>query len=494
MQSRTFLLLLVALFGARVGLCSLRDDLQATGVTALYPGDSGYDAASQSFNRRYTLRPAAVAFPISSQQVSDAVKAGAVNNLKVVARSGGHSYIANGLGGKNGSLVLDLRRFKKITFDPAVNTALIEPGNRLGDIALALNNYGRAIPHGRCTYVGVGGHAAGGGFGFVSRMWGLNLDAVKAAEVVLANGTIATVSTSQNPDLFWGIRGAASSFGIITALTFKTYPVPTSSVIFRYDWDFDVDGATDAFKSFQNFVDSGIPAELGGELVITRGKSAGRIAIEFFGGYWGPLDSFNATVAPYLSAQPTPSSQSVDTGNWLEGLEVLLYGALNTSTAPDPLDTFYAKSIMSPEAEPITKEAARSFFTYLANEGFASNTSWFVEVELYGGSNSAINGVPLDATAFAHRNTRFNFQLYASSSNKAPPYPNFGFTFVDGMAWSIISKMPKNWDYGAYINYPDDRLQDGERLYYGAHVPHLTALKQAIDPQDVFSFPLSIEE
>ncbi|KAG7094084.1 hypothetical protein E1B28_007703 [Marasmius oreades] len=491
MQARTFLLLLQL---AGLGRCLLRDDLQAAGVTAFYPGGSGYDAASQTFNRRYTFKPAAVAFPTSSRQVSDAVKAGAVNNLKVVARSGGHNYIANGLGGKDGSLVLDLSQLKKITFDSATNTALIEPGNRLGDIALALNEHGRAIPHGRCTYVGVGGHAAGGGFGFISRMWGLNLDVVKAAEIVLPNGTITTVSSDQNPDLYWGIRGAASSFGIITALTFTTYPVPTSSVIFRYGWVFDIDGATNAFESFQNFVDKGIPAELGGELVITRGPSTGRVGVEFFGAYWGPLSSFNATVAPYLATQPSPTSQTISSGNWLEGLEVLLYGALNTSTAPDPLDTFYAKSIMSPEAEPITKDAARSFFTYLANEGFASNTSWFVEIELYGGSNSAINRVPFDATAFAHRDTRFNFQLYASSSNSAPPYPASGFTFVDGMASSIISEMPHDWDYGAYINYPDDRLQDWERLYYGAHWSRLTALKRSVDPQDVYGFPLSVEE
>ncbi|KAF9267046.1 FAD-binding domain-containing protein [Marasmius fiardii PR-910] len=492
MQPPTLLLYLTALFG--IGLCSLQHDLQAAGVTALYPGDSGYDTVSQAFNRRYTFRPAAIAFPTNVHQVSDAVKVGAANGFKVVARSGGHNYIANGLGGKNGSLVLDLSALKKIDFDLATNTTLIEPGNRLGDIALALNEYGRAIPHGTCSYVGVGGHAAGGGFGFVSRMWGLNLDAVKAAEIVLANGTITTVSASQNPDLFWGIRGAASSFGIITALTFQTYPAPTSSVIFSYDWTHDVNGATNAFESFQTFADSGIPPELGGELTISRGTQRDQVTVEFSGGYWGPLDSFNATIASYLSTQPIPTSQTITTGNWLEGLEALLFGALNTSTAPDRLTTFYAKSLMAPEVEPITDEAARSLFNYLANEGFASDTDWFVEIELYGGSNSAINSVPFDATAFAHRNSRFNFQFHAASLNGDPPFPDDGLTFVDGMASNLISTMPSDWDYGAYINYPDDRLQDWERLYYGTHWPRLTALKRAVDPHDVFSFPLSIEE
>ncbi|KAK7043874.1 hypothetical protein VNI00_008040 [Paramarasmius palmivorus] len=437
-----FSVLLPFAFGA------LSDDLKDGGVSALFPGDEGYDSASQAFNQRYIFRPAAVAYPTCSEQVSAAVKAGAANNLKVVARSGGHSYIANGLGGKDGSLVLDLSRLKRILYDSDGQTATIEPGNRLGDIALALNEYGRAIPHGRCSYVGVGGHAAGGGFGFVSRMWGLNLDAVQSVEAVLANGTIVTASSSESPELFWGLRGSAPSFGIITSLNFKTFPVPSSATIFRYSWSFDIDGATNALYAFQTFVDSGIPSELGGELVLTRGSSRGRLNVEFFGGYWGPLASFNQTVAPYLHVLPEPSSRSIDSGSWLEGLEVLLYGALNTSTAPDPLDTFYAKSVLAPEEEPLTEEAARTFITYLANEGFDSGTSWFVEVEVYGGSNSAVTAVPVQETAFVHRNTRFTFQLYASSSTAQPPYPESGFTFVDGMASSIISQMPEDWGWG----------------------------------------------
>ncbi|ESK87595.1 glucooligosaccharide oxidase [Moniliophthora roreri MCA 2997] len=479
-----------ALFCSTLG--GLPDDLQEGGVSALYPGDPGYEAASQAFNQRYSFQPAAIAFPTSSEQVSIAIRAGAMHNLKVVARSGGHNYIANGLGGKDGSLVLDLSKLKKISYDTESQSAVIEPGNRLGDIALALNEYGRAIPHGRCSYVGVGGHAAGGGFGFVSRMWGLNLDAVQSVEAVLANGTIVTASSTENSDLFWGLRGSASSFAIVTSLNFRTFPVPTSATIFRYSWSFDVDAATNALYKFQSFVESDIPRELGGELVLTQGPSAGQLNVQFFGGYWGPLNTFNQTVAPYLQVLPEPSDRSIDSGNWLEGLEALLYGALNTSTAPDPLDTFYAKSVLTPKDEPLTEEATRTFIAYLANEGFASETSWFVEVELYGGSNSAISAVPVDDTAFVHRDTRFNFQLYASSPNAQPPYPESGFTFVDGMASSIISQMPEHWNWGAYINYPDDRLDDWEKLYFGSHWERLRSLKQSVDPSNVLSYPLSV--
>jgi len=83
--------------------------------------------------------------------------------------------IANGLGGKDGALVVDLRNLGQVTVDPSTGNAVIESGNRLGDISLALGNASRALPHGICPYVGIGGHASHGGFGFTSRMWGLTL-------------------------------------------------------------------------------------------------------------------------------------------------------------------------------------------------------------------------------------------------------------------------------------------------------------------------------
>jgi len=87
------------------------------------------------------------------------MKIGAQYNHQVVARSGGHSYIANGLGGKDGLLVVDMSNFKTVSVDLSTNVATIGPGNRLGDVALALSNNGRAMPHGTCPYVGIGGHS-----------------------------------------------------------------------------------------------------------------------------------------------------------------------------------------------------------------------------------------------------------------------------------------------------------------------------------------------
>jgi len=125
--------------------------------SVVYPSDSSYSSLAKSFNQRFSYQPTAIVLPTSVQDVSEAIKAGAAANLTVVARSGGHSYIANGLGGKNGALVVDLSKLKEISINGT--QATIQTGNRLGDIYLALDNAGRAIPAGSCPLVGIGGHS-----------------------------------------------------------------------------------------------------------------------------------------------------------------------------------------------------------------------------------------------------------------------------------------------------------------------------------------------
>ncbi|KAJ7102980.1 glucooligosaccharide oxidase [Mycena crocata] len=472
---------------------SLQQGLTANGVSAVYPTDSNYSTVTQAFNRRFTLSPLAVAYPTNAQQVAAAIQVGAAQNMEVVARSGGHSYIANGLGGNSGSLVVDLSKMKAITVRSSNNTALIDMGNRLGDIALALNAAGRAIPHGTCSYVGIGGHSGYGGFGFTSRAWGLTLDTIKSATVVLANGTIVAASSTVNPDLFWGIRGASPSLGIVTSVEVQTFAAPPSAIVFQYGWNsLNITVASNAIASFQTFAATNIPAEFGAELVFSAGPSTSHVTVGWTGAWYGSASAFNATVAPYLKTMPKPSWSNISPGNYINSVSVLAGEPLNTSTAVEARDTFYTKSLMTPQGSPMSAAAIKAFVTYMAVQGFSSKTSWFVQVELYGGSNSAINAVPLDSTAFSKRDTLFTIQMYASSANSAPPYPADGFTFVDGMANSIVSNSPSNWSYGAYLNYADDRLANASTLYYGSHYARLKSIKAAVDPLNTFRFPIGV--
>ncbi|KAJ7794542.1 glucooligosaccharide oxidase [Mycena olivaceomarginata] len=451
----------------------LQQTLSAHGVAAVYPTDKDFKTVSKAFNERYTFSPIAVAFPTSVAQVSAAVAAGAAQNLEVVARSGGHSYIANGLGGRNGALVVDMSKLKAITVRPANNTAIIETGNRLGDVALALNAKGRAMPHGTCSYHLMA--AAGyGGFGFTSRAWGLTLDTVKSATVVLANGTVVQTSSNANPDLFFAIRGASPSFGIVTSIEVQTFPAPPSAIVFQYTWNnLDIKTASNGIASFQTFAATNIPPEFGAELV------EGRVNFGLTGAWYGDAKLLNSTLAPYLKTLPkNPSSTTITPGSYINSVAVLAAPmALNTSSAPDDPNTFYTKSLMTPSGAPMSNAAITS--SSLKSIKFNDFQDWFVEVELYGGTNSAINSVPLDSAAFAKRDTLFTIQFYASSSNGDPPYPKDGFSFLDGMVASII----------------DNSLRIGimaAKLYYGSHYQRLQSIKAALDPKDTFRFPVGV--
>ncbi|KAK0240537.1 hypothetical protein EDD85DRAFT_788572 [Armillaria nabsnona] len=443
----------------------LRKTLAAGDVYTLFPGDNGYPQTTQPYNGRFIIEPIAIAYPRNADQVSTAIKAGAEQNICVVSRGGGHSYIANGLGGKNGSLVVDMSNFSNVTLDVSTNLAIIQPGSRLGDIALALNDHGRAIPHGHCSTVGLGGHAAHGAWGFVSRQWGLTLDHIVSAQLVLANGSITTVSEDNNPELFWGVRGSASSFGVVTSYEFSTVAVPEEGTYFVYNW---------------NILFRAAFLTLGLELRLLRGNIVGNLSMQLDGAYFGSHESFTEIIQPYLDTLPPSGLTAITQGNWIETVAALTFGALNTSTQAPFNDTFYAKSLMIPEDSPLSRRAIDALMSYLDAVGFRTDVLWFVEIELYGGSNSAINLVPLDETAFVHRNKLFNMQLYASSV--VPPYPTDGFVFLDD-----------DWDYGTYINYPDNRLDNWQDLYYDSHYTRLQALKKEFDPSNVFNFPLAIE-
>ncbi|KAG7098105.1 hypothetical protein E1B28_000078 [Marasmius oreades] len=479
----------------------LREDLSQTGVTAYFPGDSEFAGASRAYNTRFTFTPAAIAYPETVQDVSNVVKVAVANGISVSARSGGHSYVANGLGGESGSLVVDMSNMKAINIDQNTKVATIETGNRLGNVAKALNAGGRALPHGTCPYVGIGGHSAYGGFGYTSRLWGLTLDTVQAVNAVLANGTIVRATAASQSDIFWAFRGAGPSFGIVTSIETTTFALPTSSLIFSYQWNtLDPQQASAALQVFQSYPQqNSLPGELGLEIVLGQGWTDGTLSFTVQGGYYGSdgRSGIQRLMTPFISAMNLPSTslKVQGDGTYIDTVRILAEedGGLDMN-GQDVTDTFYARSIIVPENEVLSKEASDSFMNYLANQG--SNVPnldyWFIEIELFGGQNSKINSVSADSTSFARRDGLLTMQIYASSGDRTP-FPDNGFTFIDGVMNAMTSTMPSSWNYGAYMNYIEDRLTNWQQRYFGSHYERLVSIKRQVDPGNVFNFPFGVE-
>lgn len=167
------------------------------------------------------------------------------------------------------------------------------------------------------------------------------------------------------------MRGSGSSFGIATAITVQTFSAPPTATIFSYNWHFTAASAAVALAKYQNFVlTSNLPPEFGAEIVLTPGDVQGNVSVGLAGGWYLPLDGLNATLKPFMDVMPPPRTASFDTGDYLHSAVNLAGGSLDTTSAPDGTDTFYAKSLMTPEKEPMSDKALLAWMEVLANEGF----------------------------------------------------------------------------------------------------------------------------
>ena len=128
-------------------------------------------------------------------------------------------------------------------------------------------------------------------------------------------------------------------------------------------------------EQFQNFVKTNIPQEFGAEFNLRKGSSSGKIAFNLEGGWYAPADQFEAVITPLLNALPPYSQKNITVGTYIESLQIVGgLNRLNTSGIPDKQDTFYAKSIMTPEKAPMTSKALNAFMTYLGDAGFNADT------------------------------------------------------------------------------------------------------------------------
>ncbi|CAK5265476.1 unnamed protein product [Mycena citricolor] len=458
--------------------------LQGTGLKVELPTNATWDASTAAFNTRFHYTPAAIVYPTHAADVAQAVRCAGLFGVPVSPLSGGHSYAASGYGSRDGELVVAFRDMAAVTYSAAGQTAAIQPGARLGDVALALfNGYGRALAHGVCPYVGVGGHTAFGGWGFASRNWGLMIDQVVAAELVLANGTLVHVSNTQHPEILKGVRGAASSFGIVTQYTFQTHAAPSSVVRFSFSYS-NPQLAPAAFAkvmgAYQTWAAT-VPKQMGIEANIwDSGKT-----IELGGYYMGPLDQFNATFTPLLKAAGEPNGRYVQERSWIDALVEVNGGSpLSTIGKPEMHSTFYAKSLVVPTANPLSPNAFSALAAYFSAHPAPAGTSWFIQFELWGGGDSQISSVPSTATAYPHRAHLFTIQFYAYATPGTWSAAG-GVPFVDGLVAALQRNSPGT-KFGAYANYLDPDLRDWREMYWAGNYAALEHARMSVDPHGLF--------
>ena len=212
------------------------------------PKDAAYDTARKVYNGMIDKKPALIAKCVDAADVMAGVNFAREKKLLLAVRGGGHN--GPGLGICDGGIVVDLSRMRSVRVDPKTKTVRVEGGALWGDVDHATHPFGLAVPCGFISTTGVGGLTLGGGIGYLSRRFGLTVDNLLSADVVLADGTFVTASESENSDLFWAVRGGGGNFGVVTSFLFKAgnagtvyggpifWPLEKSSEVLKWWRDF----------------------------------------------------------------------------------------------------------------------------------------------------------------------------------------------------------------------------------------------------------------
>ena len=277
------------------------------------PEDSDYDQARAVYNAMIDRRPGLIARAANAGDVAAAIGFAREHGLELAVRGGGHN--GAGLGTVDHGVVIDLSLLKDITVDPDARTVRVGGGCTWGEVDRATGEHGLATPSGIISTTGVGGLTLGGGLGYLTRKFGLTIDNLLEAELVLATGERVRASAEEHPDLFWAIRGGGGNFGVVTSFLFRLHEVGT---VFGGPTFWPVADAAEVLSVYRDFL-PGAPRELNGFFAFHTVPPAPPFPEdihlrEVCGIVWcyvGPEDAAREALAPLLESVPEPLMHGV---------------------------------------------------------------------------------------------------------------------------------------------------------------------------------------
>jgi FAD/FMN-containing dehydrogenase len=428
------------------------------------PRTPGYGARRLVYNTRFDgIRPEAVVQPLDTRDVQAVVRWAARFDVRLVPRSGGHSYA--GYSTTANGVVVDLRRLRGIRV--ANGRATVGPGARLIDVYARLARSGLLVPAGSCPSVGIAGLALGGGHGLSGRRFGLTSDNLLAATIVTADGRARRVDADTNEDLYWACRGGGGgNFGIVTSLTLQAHRTRGGAWFFvRFPWS----QAGEALAAWQRFAPHAPPALTSIFSMGTTGGS-GDPSVTAVGQYYGSESALRRLIRPLSRV----SGASVSTGS------DSTIGLARRWAGSSARARFRAKSDYF--EEPLPPRARRVMIDWIERrQRTPAQGSGALLLDAYGG---AINRPRPDATAFVHRDALFSLQYltYFGGDGRAAN------RWINGV-WRALRPYASG---RAYQNYIDPQLDGWQRAYYGANLARLREVKRRVDPDFSFRFPQAI--
>ena len=432
--------------------------------SAIRPSDKAYESARRVYNAMIDCRPRLVVQCADAGDVVRSVNFAREEGLAPAVRCGGHSVA--GFGTCEGGIVIDLSPMKGIRVDAERRVARVDGGCTWGDFDHAAHAFGLATPGGIISTTGVGGLTLGGGFGYLSRQYGLSCDNLISADVVTADGRALTASAAENQDLFWAIRGGGGNFGVVTSLEFRLHPVST---VYAGPVLFPLDKSAEVLRFFNGFM-AEAPRELSAffaYLIVPPGppfpeqlhmKTMCGIVfvcsdLERGERLTRPFREFGPPAFAVGHAAPYPAVQSMFDALLPHGLhhywKADFTGELN--------DDLIAGHVRYGPRVPTVHSA----------------------VHIYP-LDGAIGDVAADETAFAYRDAKFTHVLAAVSPDPGP-MPQYREWVRD--YWSALHPYSAG---GAYVNFLMDEGEERIASSYRGNYARLAAIKRKYDAGNLF--------
>lgn len=422
----------------------------------IQPGDDGYQQASTTLMR--TGSPALVMQPKSPADVAAAIQCGVENTLTISVRSGGHSNA--GLSTNDGGLVIDVHHFDQIELvDEQKRLVRIGAGATWGQVAKFLAPHGLAISSGDTGSVGVGGLIAGGGIGWMVRKFGLTIDNVVAAQVVIADGTVLQASETENPDLFWAVRGGGGNVGIVTSIDVVAERVRD---VFWGTINYSADDMPNVLKGWRDVM-RGAPRELTTMVtVLPEGFGPGTPTVMVMICYAGDNESEAMKAIEPLRHLATPTHEDISKKPYVD--------VLGEAHVP-PNTRILNNNVFVPD------------FSDELIDVICAQKGQILQIRSVGG---AMNDVAADATAFAHRDSEMLIVGPVFMSSTATDDE------IDAALepWRKIAAYGK----GAYPNFFSEATDvQSHASYPTATYQKLAHLKAEYDPQNIFNQNINIK-
>jgi FAD/FMN-containing dehydrogenase len=436
----------------------------------LVPESKDFGTYNKSFNKRTQIAPRVRVVAGSAKAVSSTMLWAANNGLTFAVRSGGHSY--EGFS-QSRDLVIDVRGMTGIKLSADGKSVSVGSGSSLGSVYKALWPSHLAIPAGSCFPVGVAGHSLGGGFGLLGRPFGLACDSVLSMEMVDAEGQVRNVSETDNPDLFWALRGGGNgSFGVVTNFNFRTSRV-NMVARFGITWTRSIAQAAKIVQAWQQWLED-LPPAITGTLHLD--KAAGEQMKVHMAGLSVDTESKLKVELKRLQKLAGSADQiSTKTQAFKDAATVF------NGSGPEFV---FMKAKSDYVTEPLTDQGIVTLLGALQKAAAPIS----VLCDTYGG---AINQVASDATAFVHRGkTKYVIQYYKEWDTAGASDTNIA------MMRTLYDSVRPFVSGGCYVNYCDlDLGKDYAKAYWGENLPRLMKIKAQVDPKNIFrhaqSVPLS---